>query len=75
MERTKNSTLLWKPTPNLALSVNQFNNATPENNYPENISSKYDTDEVHNIEIPKKNKSLFLFNINALYLDTNFDDL
>ena len=38
--------------------IKQFNNATPENsNDPEEIaSSKYDMDEMHNIEIPPKNK-------------------
>ena len=41
------SSLLLKPTPNLELLVNQFNNATSEkNNDPENISSSkyYDID-------------------------------
>ena len=34
-----NSSLLLKPSPNLELLVNQFNNATPENSSdPENIS-------------------------------------
>ena len=63
-----NSSLLLKPSPNLKLLVNHFNNATPENsNDPENISSfkYYDIDEMHNIEIPHKNKCLFLFHINA----------
>ena len=57
---------------------NQFNNATAENsNDPEEISpSKYfDIEEMHNIEIPHKNKSLSLFQINACSLDKNFDDL
>ena len=54
------SSLLLKPTPNLELLVNQFNNATPENNEPENISSSkyYDIDEMHNVEIPNKNTSV-----------------
>ena len=42
------SFLLLKPTPNLELLVNQFNNATPENNNdPENIlcSKCYDMDD------------------------------
>ena len=58
--------------------VNQFNNATPENgNDPEKIASSkyYDIDEMHNIEIPHKNKSLSLFHINACSLNKNFDDL
>ena len=54
------SSLLLKPTPNSELLVNQFNNATPENNKPENISSSkyYDIDEMHNVEIPNKNTSV-----------------
>ena len=58
--------------------VNQFNNSTPENsNDPEKIASSkyYDIDEMHNIEIPHKNKSLSLFHINACSLNKNFDDL
>ena len=58
--------------------INQFNNATPENgNDPEKITSSkyYDIDEMHNIEIPHKNKSLSLFHINACSLNKNFDDL
>ena len=50
----------------------------PENsNDPEKISSSkyYDTEEMHNIEIPHKNKSLSLFHINACSLNRNFDDL
>ena len=56
-----NSPLLLKPSPNLELLVNQFNNATPENssNDPEKIGSSryYDIDEMHNIKIPHKNNS------------------
>ena len=72
------SSLLLKPTPNLELLVNQINNATPENNNdPENISSSkyYDIDEMHNVGVPNKNKSLSLFHINACSLNQNFDDL
>ena len=72
------SSLVLKHTPNWELLVNQFNNATPENNNdPENISSSkyYDIDEMHNVEIPNKNKSLLLFHINACSLNKNFDDL
>ena len=62
----------------LELLVNQFNNATPEySNDSEKISSSkyYDIEEMHNIEIPHKNKSLSLFHINACSLNKNFDDL
>ena len=58
--------------------VYQFNNATPESsNDPEKISSSkyYDIEEVHNIEIPHKNKSLSLVHINACSFNKNFDDL
>ena len=52
-----NSSLSLKSSSNLELLVNQFNNATPENgNDPEKAASSnyYDTDEMHNIEIPHK---------------------
>ena len=39
------------------------------------LSKYYDTDEMHNINIPHKNKSLSLFHINACSLNENFDDL
>ena len=75
---TEISSLLLKPTPNMELLVNEFNNATQENNNdPENISSSkyYDIDEMHNVGVPNKNKSLSLFHINACSLNQNFDDL
>ena len=67
-----------KPSSNLELLENQFNNATPENsNDTEKVfSSKYyDVEEMHNTETPHKNKSLSLFHINAVSLNKNFDDL
>ena len=67
-----NSSLLLNPSPNLELLVEQFNNANAENtNCPENISSfkYYDIEEMHNIKIPRKNKSLSLFHINACSLN------
>ena len=40
------------------------------------FSSKYyDTEEMHNIELPHKNKLLSLFHINTCSLNKNFDDL
>ena len=40
------------------------------------FSSKYyEIEEMHNIEIPHKNKSISLFHINACSLNKNFDDL
>ena len=66
------------PSLNLELLVNQFNNATQKNdNEPKKIASSkyYDIDEMHNIEIPHKNKSLSLFHINTCSLDKNFHDV
>ena len=61
----------------LELLVNQFSNATPENNNLEQISSSkyHDIEEIHNIEKPHKNKSLSLFHIHICFLNKNFDDL
>ena len=78
LENDHISSLSLKPSSNLELLVNQFNNATPENNNdPEKTySSKYyDTEEMGNIEIPHKNEMLSLFHINACSLNRNFDDL
>ena len=52
--------------------------ATPENNNdPEKVCSSkyYDIEEVANIEIPHKNKSLSLSHLNACSLNKRFDDL
>ena len=73
-----NGSLSLKPSPNLELLVNQFNNATPKNsNDPEKTSSSkyYQIDEMHNIEIPHKNKSLSLVHINSCSLNKNLDNL
>ena len=59
LENDHNSSLSSKPSSNLELLVNQFNNATPENsNDPEKVCSckYYDIEEMHNIQIPHKNK-------------------
>ena len=77
LENDHNSSLSLKPS-NLELLGNQFNNATPENsNGPEKVSSfkYYNIEEMYNIKIPHKSKSLFLFHINACSVNTNFDDL
>ena len=66
-----------KPSADLELLVNQFNNATPENgNDPEKIalSKCYSIDEMHNIEMPHKDQPLSLFHINASSLSKNFND-
>ena len=76
LENDHNSSLLLKPSPNLEFLVNQFNNAIPESiNNPEKISSSNDIDGMHNIKIPKKNKSLPPFHVNTYSLNKNFDDL
>ena len=65
LENDHDSSLLLKPSSNLELLVNQFNNATPENgNDPEKIASSkyYDIDEMRNIEIPHK-KNHFPYSI------------
>ena len=77
LENDCNGSLSLKPS-NLEHLVNQFNIATPENsNDPEKVCSSkyYDIEEMHNIEIPHKNKSLSLFHINACSLNKNSDDL
>ena len=69
--------LSLKPSSNLELLVYQFNNATPgnSNDHEKIYSSKYyDIEEMHNIEISHKNKSVSLFHINACSL-INIDDL
>ena len=78
LENDHDGLLSLKPSSNLELLVNQFNNATPENsNEPEKSSSSkyYDIEEIHNIEIPHKNKLLSLFHINVCSFNKNFNDL
>ena len=62
--KNSNSFLILKPPPDLALLFNQFNNAIPENNSdPENViqSKYYDIDELQQLRIPNKEKSLSFF--------------
>ena len=78
LENDHNHSLSLKPSLNIELLVYQFKNATPENsNDSEKICSSkyYDIEEMYNIEIPHKNKSLSLFHINACSLNKNFDNL
>ena len=78
LENDHNCSLLLQSFTNLQLLVHKFNNATTENsNNPEKVCSSkyYDIEEMHNIKIPHKNKSLSLFYINACPLNKNFDDL
>ena len=77
LEHDHNSSLSLRSS-SLELLVNQFNNATPENsNDPEKVCSSkyYDIEEMQNIQIPHKNKSLSLFYINACSVNKIFDDL
>ena len=72
LENDHNSSLSLKRSSNQELLVSQFNNATPENsNDPEKVCSSkyYDIEEIRNIEIPHKNKSLSLFHIDACSLN------
>ena len=84
LENDHDSSLPLKPSSNLELLVNQFNYATPLTSLttlphtdPEKTSSSkyHDIEEMHNTEIPNKNKSLSLFRINVCSLNKNFDDL
>ena len=75
LENDHDSLLLLKPSSKLELLVNQFNNTSPENgNDPEKIASSkyYDSDEMHNIELPHTNEPLSLFHIIAC---SHFDNL
>ena len=59
LENDHDSLLSLKISLNLDFLINQFKNAAPENsNAPEKISSSnyYGIEEIHNIEIPLKNK-------------------
>ena len=59
----------------MELLVNQFNNATLENNTdPEKVVKLNNTEELQSLKISNKNESLCLFHINAGSLIKNFDD-
>ena len=76
--KNSNSSLILKPPPDLALLFNQFNNAISENNSdPENViqSKYYDIDELQQLRIPNKEKSLSFFHINSCSLNKNFEEL
>ena len=73
-----NSSLILKPPADLAILFNQFNNAIPENNSdPENViqSKYYDIDELQQLKIFNKEKSLFFFHINSCSLNKNLEKL
>ena len=66
-----------KPSANLSLLFNQFNNFSPEQkNEPKNVvnSDYYDIDH-QTLKFHEKNKPLCLFHINACALSKTFDDL
>ena len=72
------SSLAMKPSANLSLLFNQFNNFSLEHrNEPENVvnSNYYDINKIQTLKFPEKNKPLSLFHINACLLSKNFDDL
>ena len=74
LENDHNSLLSLKPSSNLEILGNQCNNVN--SNDPEKIDSSlyYDIDEMCNIEIPHKIKSLSSFHINAYSFNKNFND-
>ena len=75
--KSSNSSLILKPPLDLALFFNQFNNAIPENNSdPENViqSKYYDIDELQQLKIPNKEKSLSFFHINSWSLNKKFEE-
>ena len=74
----KNSSLSVKPSSDLSLLFNQFNNSSPEQKTdPENVvnCNYYAIDQLHTLKFPEKNKPLSLFHINVCSLNKNFDDL
>ena len=74
----KNSSVLLKPPPNLALLFNQFNNSSPKQKIdPENVvnSRYFDIDQIQSLKFPQKEKPLSFFHINACSLNKNFDNL
>ena len=69
------SSPLLMPSENLKFLVNQFNSG--DNTDPEDVvqSKCYDNNELQTMKIPNEDKSLTLFNINACFLDKNFDTI
>ena len=70
--------LVLKPSPNLSLLLNHFNNFSPEQkNGPGNVvnSNYYDIDQFHTLRFYEKISQVFLFHINACSLSKNFDEI
>ena len=76
--KNSNSSLILKPAPDQAILFNQFNSAIPENiSDLENViqSKYYGIDELQQLKIPNKEKSLSFFHINSYSLNKNFEKL
>ena len=73
----KNSSLSVKPSSDLSLLFNQFNNSSEQKTDSENVvnSNYYNIDQLQTLKFPEKNKPLSLFHIDACSLDKNFDDM
>ena len=73
----KNSSLSVKPSSDLSLLFNQFNNSSEQKTDSENVvnSNYYNIDQLQTLKFLEKNKPLSLFHINACSLDKNFDDM
>ena len=75
----KNSSLLIKPSEHLVTQFNNMSSSPDDINSDDSantVSSKYyDIEELQNLKITNKSKSLSLFYINACSLSKNFDDL
>ena len=71
--KNSNSYLILKPAPDLELLFNHFNNVIPENNSdPENVIH-YDMDELQQLKVPNKGKSVsFSYSCS---LHKNFEEL
>ena len=75
---SKSSSLSLKPSSNLAILFNQFNNSSPKQKTdPENVvnSNYYDICQLQTVKFPERNKPLFLFHINAFSSNKNLNDL
>ena len=75
---TNSTCLVLKPSANLSLEFNQFNNFPHEQKTePENVvnSNYYDIDQFQTLKFHEKHKSVSLFYINTCSLSKNIDDL
>ena len=75
---SENSSLSLKPSSDLSLLFNQFNNSSPEQKTDtKNVlnSNYFDTDQLQTLKFLEKSKQLSLFHINTCSLNKNFDDL